>query len=125
MSTSEEEVREALQLYFDGLYYSDTSLLRKVFHPQAIYATATEGSLTRLTMDEYFPIVDARPAPASRGEERRDRIISVEFAGPVTALARLEITMGPKQFIDLIALVHLDGRWQIISKVFHFDLEEN
>ncbi|NNH70076.1 nuclear transport factor 2 family protein [Nocardia uniformis] len=125
MSGGDAQVRAALQLYFDGLYHSDTSLLGKIFHPQAIYATATEGSLTRLTMDEYFPIVDARPAPAARGAARRDRIVSVDFAGPVTALARVECAIGPKRFTDLLTIVHVDGRWQIIAKVFHFDIEEN
>ncbi|QLY32575.1 nuclear transport factor 2 family protein [Nocardia huaxiensis] len=122
---TEQDVAAALQLYFDGLYHSDTSLLRKVFHPRAMYACATEGTLTHLTMDEYFPIVDARPAPASRNEVRRDRIVSIEFAGPVTALARLECSLGPKRFIDLLTLIHLDGRWQIIAKVFHYNLEQD
>jgi hypothetical protein len=29
----------------------------------------------------------------------------------------------PKHFTDLLTLVHVDGRWQIISKVFHYELE--
>lgn len=115
-------VSTVLGRYFDGLYHSDTGRLRSVFHPQAIYACATEGTLTYLTMDAYFPIVDKRPSPASRNEPRADRIISIEFAGPVTALARVECSMGPKRFIDLLSFVFLDGRWQIIAKVFHYDL---
>ncbi|WP_306360971.1 nuclear transport factor 2 family protein [Nocardia sp. CC227C] len=122
---AETGVREALRLYFDGLYYGDIALLDKVFHPQAIYATATEGSLLRLTMAEYFPIVAAREAPATRGDERHDRILSVESAGPVTALARVECALGPKRFTDLLTFVQVDGRWRIIAKVFHYDLVEN
>lgn len=116
------EVAEALQLYFDGLYHSDTARLRQIFHPQAIYACATEGSLLHLTMDAYFPIVDKRPSPASRGEARNDQIVSIAFAGPVTASVRLTCSIGPKFFTDLLTLVRIDGRWQIMSKVFHFDL---
>ncbi len=29
----------------------------------------------------------------------------------------------PKHFIDLLTLIHTDGRWQVISKVFHYELE--
>lgn len=116
------EVTAALADYFDGLYHSDTARLSRIFHPQAIYACATEGTLTHLTMDQYFPVVDARPSPASRNEPRADRIVSIEFAGPVTAFVRAECAIGPKHFTDLLMLVRLDGRWQIISKVFHFDL---
>ncbi len=122
MDTRYQELVAALDIYFDGLYHSDTKRLGKVFHPQAIYACATEGALTYHTMATYFPVVDARPAPAARNEKRADRIVSIEFAGPVTAIAIVNCAIGPKYFTDLLTFVKLDGRWQIMSKVFHFDL---
>ena len=115
-------ITEAMTLYFDGLYHSDTARLAKVFHPQAQYACATEGALTHLSMDQYFPVVDRRPSPASRNEARQDRIVAIELAGPVTAIVRAECAIGPKFFTDLLTFVFVDGRWQIIAKVFHFDL---
>jgi hypothetical protein len=118
-----DEIVVALRDYFDGLYFSDTQRLRNVFHPSAIYACATDRTLLTLRMDEYFPIVDKRPAPASRGEARRDRIVSIEFAGPVTALARVECAIEPKHFTDLLTFIYVEGRWQIIAKVFHYDLD--
>lgn len=108
--------------YFDGLHHGDTAILRRVFHPAAQYACATDGNLLQLRMDEYFPIVDRRPSPASRGEARSDRIVSIGFAGPVTAFARVECSIAPKAFTDLLTLVKLDGRWQILAKVFHYEL---
>lgn len=122
MRNAYPDVVDVLSTYFDGLHHSDTTRLKSVFHPRAQYVCATEGTLTCLTMDEYFPIVDRRPSPASRGEPRADDIVSIGFAGPVTAFARVNCAIGPKYFTDLLTLVRLDGRWQIISKVFHFDL---
>ncbi|WP_395448611.1 nuclear transport factor 2 family protein [Aminobacter sp. UC22_36] len=119
------EVAHALADYFDGLYFSDTKRLSRIFHPQAIYACATEGELMHLTMQEYFPIVDKRPSPASRSEPRVDSIVSIEFAGPVTAVAKLNCAIGPKHFTDFLTLVKLDGRWLIMAKVFHFDMQSN
>lgn len=116
------EVARVLADYFDGLHHSDTAILRRVFHPAAQYVCATDGTLLQLRMDEYFPIVDRRASPASRGEARSDRIVSIEFAGPVTAFARVECSIAPKAFTDLLTLVRLDGRWQIIAKVFHYEL---
>ena len=115
-------VIDVIARYFDGLHHSDTSILKTVFHPKALYATTTEGSLLELDMERYFPIVDKRPSPASRGEARADRIISIEFAGPVTALARVECAIGEKSFTDFLSLILVDGRWQIIAKVFHYDI---
>ncbi len=116
-------VTQVLGRYFDGLHESDTSILAEVFHPKAHYCCATEGTLQHLAMDAYFAVVDKRPSPFSLGEARRDRIVSIEFAGPVTAFARVNCAIGPKYFTDFLTLVWIDGAWRIISKVFHFDLD--
>ncbi|HEX5685854.1 MAG TPA: nuclear transport factor 2 family protein [Ideonella sp.] len=116
-------IQVMLQTYFDGLYHSDVARLRGVFHPQAVYACATAEPAVILRMDEYFPIVEKRVSPASRGDPRSDRILSIEMAGPVTAHARVECALLPKQFTDLLTLIHVDGRWQVIAKVFHYELQ--
>lgn len=123
MQTSFDAIVDVLKNYFDGLYHGDTNILRNVFHPAALYACATDGALLTLNMTEYFPTVDKRVSPASRGDLRTDHILSIEFAGPVTALARVECSIAPKHFTDLLTLVYVNQRWQIISKVFHYELE--
>lgn len=120
--SAQQQIEAAMADYFEGLYRSDTTLLRRVFHPRAQYVCATDGSLLQLTMDEYFPIVDARESPASRGDARADRIVSIDLAGPVTAIVRAECAIAPKSFVDLLSFVRLDGRWQIIAKVFHYEV---
>ncbi|MCF6263552.1 MAG: nuclear transport factor 2 family protein [Xanthomonadales bacterium] len=121
MATEFLTIVNVLSTYFDGLYNSNTSMLADVFHPQAYYVSVTDGTMIRLDMDEYFPIVDKRPSPSSRGEKRNDRIISLEFAGPVTAHARVECSIKEKFFTDFLTLIFVDQKWQIISKVFHYD----
>lgn len=124
MNAPYDAVIAVLQNYFDGLYRGDTTILRQAFHPAAIYACATGGELLRLAMDEYFPVVEKRPSPASLGQARTDRILSIDFIGPVTALARVECSILPRLFTDSLTLVLVDGRWQIISKVFHYELAQ-
>jgi hypothetical protein len=119
-----QDVTAALQTYFDGLYHCDSKILAKVFHPEAHYFCAVEGKLLHYDMGQYFPVVDQRVSPASKNEPRFDRIISIEFAGPVTAFARVECAIRPRFFTDLLTFVLLDGRWQIVAKVFHFDVRE-
>ncbi len=113
-----DEVARVLQDYFDGLYESDVEKLGRVFHPRAIYATADETPFLYRTMDEYFPVVAARESPASRGEVRRDYIDSIDLAGENTALARVRCSIGPRDFVDLLTFVRVDGTWRIIAKVF-------
>jgi hypothetical protein len=116
-------VAGVLGLYFDGLYHSDTQRLAQVFHPKAQYVSVTDGTLLYRDMAEYFPVVDARPSPASRNEVRRDEIVSIDFAGPATARAVVRCAIGARYFTDFLTLIHLDGRWQVMSKVFHYTEE--
>lgn len=115
-------VLSVLQSYFDGLYQCDLHTLRTVFHPRAIYVCATEDELTYLTMEEYFPIVARRTPPAASGEHRRDAVETISLAGPKTAFARVRCSIGNRYFTDLLTLILVEERWQIISKVFHYDL---
>ena len=122
MHQHDTAVIELLGKYYDGLYYGDTARLRAVFHPQAHYVTISGGPLLQLDMASYFPIVEARTSPHQLGEPYGFQIDSIEFAGPATALARVRSSMLAKDFIDLLTLVCADGVWQIISKVFHYEL---
>lgn len=118
---SQAAVVIAMQTYFDALYHGDVEALRRVFHPKAIYVCPTGEDLVYLTMDQYFPVVEARVPPAGRGEIRRDAVEAISFAGPKTAFARVRCSIGEKYFTDFLTLILDQGDWKIISKVFHFD----
>ena len=122
-ASDKNKIAQAVALYFDGLYHSDVARLAEVFHPKAIYVCATQTPLVYKTMEEYFPIVAAREAPASRNEPRADELVSIEFAGPHTAFVKAYCRIGPKYFTDFLTLIHVDGSWKIISKVFHYELD--
>ena len=109
-----------LEDYFDGLYFGDVNLLANVFHPQARYVCACEGQWQYLNMADYFQRVKQRRAPASENQRRVDDIVAIDVAGPETALAKVHCAIGEKYFTDFLSLVHTEGRWQIINKLFHF-----
>jgi hypothetical protein len=79
-------------------------------------------------MQEFAPLQRAasrctRKSTNARRSSSTRNIASIEFVGPVTALAKVECSIRPKHFTDLLSLIHLDGRWQIIAKVFHYEIE--
>lgn len=111
---------DLLKRYYDALYRCDTALLATVFHASAQYFTASSGELLHLNMQSYFPIVEQRTSPESSGEPYGFSIDSIEFAGTVTAIARMRCSMLAKDFIDLLTLIKLEGEWKIIAKVFHY-----
>jgi hypothetical protein len=118
MSTAFQAVITVLESYFDGLHYCDAAKLEQVFHPKAIYATADETPLLYRSMPEYMLVIAARKSPASRGDERRDVIDAIDFAGDNTAFARVRCTIGARDFVDFLTLVKVDGQWRIMAKIF-------
>lgn len=111
---------DLLKRYYDALYRCDTALLATVFHASSHYFTASNGELLHLDMQSYFPIVEQRTSPESSGESYAFSIDSIELAGSVTAIARMQCSMLGKDFIDLLTLIKLEGEWKIIAKVFHY-----
>lgn len=122
MDSSYNEIAEALRQYFDGFYEGDTGKLRRIFHPNAHLYSAADGPLADDDMETVYARVAGRASPASRGETRLDRILSIDKSGPESALVKLQIAIGPKLFTDYLSLLKIDGRWQIISKTYTYQL---
>ncbi len=107
--------------YFDGWHEGDVAKLRKAFHPKCHLQCVIDGTHDRDDMEKVYAGVAARPSPASRGEVRHDQILSLSVVGPTWASAQVQISIGQKLFIDCLSFLQLDGRWQIVSKVFGFE----
>lgn len=120
MSSDVSAVEKVLQVYFDGLYEGDTKKLGEAFHPAShLYAPGADGKATDLPRGEWFKMVEGRPSGKAKGSARADRIVSIDFSGPHTAIAKVECQLPPRYFTDYLTLLKVDGRWQIISKTFH------
>lgn len=117
-----DEIHLLLSAYFDAIYYGDTKLFSRIFHPRARLVCAAADDFAVMEVDEYLKIVAGRQSPAARGDRRADEIERITIASPTTAHARVRELLLPKHFIDDLTLIRVDGHWQIISKVWNFDL---
>ena len=111
-----------LQKYFDALYFSDVVRLKEVFHEDAVYICATERPMLKLTMAEYFPIVENRISPASKQQLRHDKITSIHLLNEMMAMVHVECAIEPKYFYDALTFVLVENEWKILSKVFHYEI---
>lgn len=120
MSSDVAAVEKVLQVYFDGLYEGDTKKLGEAFHPAShLYSAGTDGKAADLPRADWFKAIESRPSGKAKGSARADRIVSIDFTGPATAVAKVECQLPPRYFTDYLTLLRVDGRWQIISKAFH------
>lgn len=114
------DVAQLMEMYFDGLYHADTKRLDKVFHPDLRYVNMIEGDYMNTSRDEYFARVDKRTPPSERGEQRQDRLFSIEFGGSKMAFVRASMTMMDREYLDFLTLTHDQYGWRIMTKIFTY-----
>jgi 4-oxalocrotonate tautomerase len=112
------EIATALQLYFDGFYEGDVAKLKRIFHPVCHLTHANDGKLSHDDMETVYARVAGRASPAKNNEKRRDVILAIDASSPISALARVQIAIGPRLFTDYLNLLKIDREWRIVAKVF-------
>lgn len=118
--TPHEAILALLETYFEGLYQADSALLASVFHPRAQYVNTAPGDERILTLLEYQHLLDQRVSPASNGEPRQQRVISIETTANTMAFAKVQMSMLGRDYTDFLTLIREQNQWRIIAKVFHY-----
>lgn len=115
------KVAEALEAYFEGLHNGDVDRFKEIWHPQGhLYWISPEGDLVDRTAEEFMAYVEGNKKSPHLAEY--DQIIRLDFASDRCCCAKLQIALcaeqGERRYTDLLLLLRLHGKWQIISKVF-------
>ena len=113
-----------LQDYFDGLYDGDVAKFEQVFHPVAHLYSTDGQTVTDLPRADYLEMIAGRQSPAAQGLARHDKILSIHWAGPNTALATVNCAIPPRYFTDYLTLMKGPDGWRIVSKSFHTDVHD-
>ena len=125
MSSDVAAVEKVLQVYFDGLYEGDTRKLGEAFHAAShLYAAGGDGKASDWPRGEWFKMVESRPSGKAKGSARADRIVSIDFSGPSTAIAKVECQLPPRYFTDYLTLLKLKDGWKVVSKTYRTDVRE-
>ena len=119
------EIKALMQRYFDGLYHSDSAVLRMVFHPELSYVNATSGNHEFMNLEAYMDRIDARTPPASRNDTRNELIERINLKGDQMGLVEVRMTMLGRDYQDLLTVIHTDDGWKVLTKVFTFVEREN
>ncbi|WP_135506397.1 nuclear transport factor 2 family protein [Roseovarius aestuariivivens] len=116
----EREIRDLMQRYFDGLYQSDSTVLRGVFHADLAYVNGTSGNYESMGLDAYMARIDARTSPASRGDLRDEQIERIALKGDRIGIVEARMTMMGRKYEDLLTIMNTDDGWRVLTKVFSF-----
>jgi hypothetical protein len=113
------KIKELLQIYFDVGYDGDGEGMRRVFHDAAhLYLRGEDGELVDWDLDTFVGIVSSNPPGASEnGYPRYDEVISIDFTGEHTAVARVKVRVQDTLYTDILSFLRLGDKWGIIAKV--------
>ncbi len=118
MSDDRNAVLAAAQTYLDGLHEGDADKIAGVFHPTSCLTMENAGSLVVTPRDQWLEAVRNRASPKAQGSSRHDEILQIDLAGPGTAFVRLKCAIPPRFFTDYLCFLKIDGRWQVVQKIF-------
>jgi hypothetical protein len=113
------QIQALMQAYVEGGRSGSIELLRPLFHELATICGYVGPDLFAGPIQLFYDWhAENGPALGLRAGELR---IDVEGS---TASARIELEdWTGHRFTDFFTLVRIDGRWQILSKVFHLHAE--
>ena len=113
------EIADAVSVYFEALHNNDPDRMKQVWHPQAhLKRLDDEDGVLDIPAERFFDIVGmGEPSPEVVVAE--NKIINIDVLHPnVAAMAQVQISLPPKRYTDFLSLLKIDGKWQIINKVF-------
>ena len=112
---------DAVQLYFDSLYFCDIEKLNAVFHPSSSLFDADDGTLFVEPIESFSNDVGSRTTPASTGQAREDEVLGVDFLSAISATVKVRLRAHENVFVDHLAFVKTEDGWRIVSKVWHLE----
>jgi len=112
---------EAVQVYFDSLYYCDTEKLSAVFHESSSLFDADDGKVFVEPIESFSNDVGGRTSPASKGQERKDEILMVDWLSPISAVVKIRLRAHQNVFVDHLGFVKGENGWKIVSKIWHLE----
>jgi hypothetical protein len=104
--------------YFEAAYTMDAEKFATIFDPSAsVTRRDDQGGAVVTPIAKWLDIVRTMPSPRDAGSMRRDEILSVSITGELAVL-KLRLRIPPREVTDLLSCFYLNGRWQIVQKVF-------
>ncbi|WP_316679628.1 nuclear transport factor 2 family protein, partial [Ralstonia chuxiongensis] len=109
----------AVNTYFDALYECDLPKFDQVFHQSCSLFDASNGIFTAMPIPNYREIIAHRKSPKSAGQQREDRLISIDFLSPDSAVVKVRLRIHDKVFVDHLNFMRVDQRFMIVAKLWH------
>lgn len=112
-----QAILEVLNKYNEGGAKADSSIMKPAFSNKAtIFGVDAHGTLVGGPIQGLFDIIDKdfKPSPNAAGA-----VVRIDIVG-TAASARIDTdNISGFRFTDFFNLLKVDGKWTIVSKIYH------
>lgn len=109
----------ALAHYFDALHLRDPARMQQVWHPSShLKRIDVDGGLVDIDSSRFLQIVGEATGERVAQLHLEDRVLGIDFAGPDTVLAKVEISLGATIYTHFLSLLRLREGWRVVAKLF-------
>jgi hypothetical protein len=116
--TNRPAIEAMLADYFDAMHTQDMEKFDRVFNENVVLYSAQSGELNIRPYVIYREAVVNRESPQSKGEARNEKILMIDEISDTAALAKVQLEMFGGVMQDYLSLIFINGKWQIISKIW-------
>ena len=118
MNKEKEKIEQTIQTYYNSMYFSDGSLVRKIFHQDAKITGYLNKKLLRQSVEDFASFVEnQKPSPKEKEDKIILQILSLDI-GKTTAVAKVRDNYIGMIFVDTLSLIKVENNWQIYNKLF-------
>lgn len=119
-TNEENQIRETINYYVEGMRTHAVETLKRGFHDQAILCGYLGDEMLAAPIAGLYAWAESNPAPSETGEVFECMILSIEIMGRV-ASAKMRETAPDGVFIDYFHLLNDGNRWWIVSKLWDYE----
>jgi hypothetical protein len=111
-----DEVIAAAHCYVEAMEQGSSKRAKERFHAEGGIYGYVDGEFKGGSITNFFDFLDENPA----GHKMKAHMDVLSIT-PSTAIVKIEAEMDPPEtdYTDFMALVKVNGVWQIVAKIFH------
>ena len=116
------EIEKVIYEFFESDYLRDADRMDVLFHEESEFFEFNKGgTLVKKTGKEFVNGFRSSGAAATGASQPKypqmNEILSIDFTGENTAVARTRMRVKDTLFTDILCFMRINGVWGIIAKV--------
>lgn len=110
-----QEIKDVIMLYTNGCATGDVELTKKAFHKDAIMYGYLNGELSAGSIENLYAAIRTLGA----APDTKVQVDILECIGTAATVRVVLENWHGLSFTDFHSLLKIEGKWTIVSKVFH------